>query len=1265
MKTAFINAAVIGSLLITGCTGQPGEKPPTTPTPPVVTPPVTTPPTTSRVKIRSLVFKDAAVAYQMQVITAGNPDMYADQVNSLVLEQVTDLTWLKHFTQLKALIVSGQVKDTVDLSSNTLLETLDIKADSLLLSKNNRLSELTAEVGHIEFPSAAQLTQLHLTHRSIMGPHTKELYRTTQNPILANYLKLDLGNQAKLQQAILSGQFAEVILPSNGVLENLTLKGSATATLTGLAKQSALKLLDVVLDKNIQALNVSALAQLEYLAVKADGLLRLDISALTKLDVLEVASENLSQINSNKLQGALHHMRLMAPKINSLDLNPYQNLYSFYYAGGALDSLDAPLEQLTNITIGTAPLRILRIGNCRALVSLEVGYNQLEQLDLRKCSALTSASVLPSSLKTQDVLTTQLKLPQGVERTLPVEAKMRISDLSNQQIPDARLLSCVQAAGKAENALYVQQLKNLSCRGEDSKAYYQSFASLQEGRVDPLIKDYIFDVTGLSLLTGLESLDLGVNWISQINVDSLYKLKRLTLDGNIIQDANFTRAGSLRQLELGSNPLSHVALPDGLEQFNASAGITSNSYVAYVLGKYGLDILRNGPEGKLLSSDNFSQKIAGIGLPASLTDIQSNRLAWPPVPAPGSQRLRFADLNIEDKNLKACIKNDFTYADEVRTIYCPVRSGGGEYVIRSFKGLEQLNNLEEMSLYGLDLRSVDFSELKHLKKLTIGDSRIDGLAFWKIPGLEEVAVSQFGLISSATLTLDFSQNTHLRRMNLSGIGQVMLPESDSLEFFSLRMNLNAISTDNKYPDLDLSRYSHLYKLDIDNRIGNLTLPENSVLDSFGCMRCKPQKLVNLEKQQRLVNLSLSLPAETTQLNLSDFSRLYSLNLDSETLQALKLENNARLDRLVLNAPRLTQLSAPALSGLTRLDVTAPKLAQLDSAVMPNLVDLKVSDPGFKQLDLSTLSNLEHLFLGDGALQALTLGANTRLEDIFIGSSKIQALDFSQLSALKNLHLGRSQLQVLDVQSNQALMSLTYTLPAPADIRLPEVGFELPVTVEPAVKKIQALTSADLPDEILRKCVTATAISQGIEYVDELTDLSCRGGDGKERERAMSTYSKGQSFTGLSCCIFNLKGLKQFYNLRSLDLTGNWISTILADDINLPKLLSLNLDHNAIQTLSIPNGRDLPGNFVANPLRNLSLNANPLSQLLLPGELHYLSATEGDDWIYTDITLRQQFKTEPMLDWLTRSPLTLNEYKRQFSVQYLGEVLFINSNKFAR
>ena len=37
----------------------------------------------------------------------------------------------------------------------------------------------------------------------------------------------------------------------------------------------------------------------------------------------------------------------------------------------------------------------------------------------------------------------------------------------------------------------------------------------------------------------------------------------------------------------------------------------------------------------------------------------------------------------------------------------------------------------------------------------------------------------------------------------------------------------------------------------------------------------------------------------------------------------------------------------------------------------------------------------------------------------------------------------------------------------------------------------------------------------------------------------------------------------------------------------------------------------------------------------------------------------------MLDWLTHSPLTLSDYKRQFTVDFHGDMLFINSPKFAR
>ena len=51
-----------------------------------------------------------------------------------------------------------------------------------------------------------------------------------------------------------------------------------------------------------------------------------------------------------------------------------------------------------------------------------------------------------------------------------------------------------------------------------------------------------------------------------------------------------------------------------------------------------------------------------------------------------------------------------------------------------------------------------------------------------MPALEEFSLNNFGVLSSPNLTLDLVQNTYLRRLNASGIGQIKLPESDGLEF---------------------------------------------------------------------------------------------------------------------------------------------------------------------------------------------------------------------------------------------------------------------------------------------------------------------------------------------------------------------------------------------------------------------------------------------------------------------------------------------------
>ncbi|HEY6530319.1 MAG TPA: hypothetical protein VIZ65_16650 [Cellvibrionaceae bacterium] len=413
-----------------------------------------------------------------------------------------------------------------------------------------------------------------------------------------------------------------------------------------------------------------------------------------------------------------------------------------------------------------------------------------------------------------------------------------------------------------------------------------------------------------------------------------------------------------------------------------------------------------------------------------------------------------------------------------------------------------------------------------------------------------------------------------------------------------------------------------------------------------------------------MHVRTSLPDELSQVDFSEFSRLHLVDLVSETLKELILPIDSKISNLYIAMPELTQLNTLNLKRLEQLSLTTQKLAKFNVAAMPMLAGLAVSEYAFKQLDVSALTNLQNLTLGDGALEQLTLGKNSALETISIGFGQLNTLDFSNLTSLKTLSLGRNPLKTLNLQANKSLSSLSYTQPITTDILLPLMEYELPTSIVPAAKKIAQLTAADLPDVVLRNCVVTASKEQAAVYTDELTQLSCRGEDGKERAAGMYNFINGTGLENYPCCIFDLTGLALFSNLKSLDFTGNWISVINPHDINLHKLKTLILDHNAIQTVEIPWGVAMGESGIWNQLRSISLNANPLSSVTLPQDVRYLSATAGDTWIYTGITLSNQFGKAPMLDLISGLPLTLADYSRLFKLQYVGEDLQVSSTKLA-
>lgn len=1261
MQRPLLSAVLIGSLTLAACSGQPTPPSPS-PTPPVVTPPGTH----ERMKIRAIKFKDAKLAAYMQYFTQGLTEMYADEVTTLHLPEVGSLDGLAYFIQLKALTVDGVVKNSVDLSANGQLETLEIKADSLVLSKNNVLTQLRAEVQHIELPSAGKFIQLQLTHGSVASPDSKTLYSANKNPTLNKGLKLDLSNQPQLTQLSLKGQFEEVVLPSASQLERFTLSGAPTAIITGLPNQKSLKSLTAVLAKNTVEFNLNMLPQLEELDITADGLVSFDIHNLPNLRGLSLSGENLKQFISDKNQPGVRWMRISAPKLPYFDLFPYSKLESFEFGNGQLSYFSLPNAPLTTLKLGDNPIKTFSVSYCGSLISLEMGYSQLASLDLTRCKSLGFAYILPSTAQPQDPLINQLKLPEGAVRDVPESALRRISKLTANDIPDVRLLSCVQSAAEAEKALYTAQLKNLTCRGSDGKRYYQAFDSRQQGLGYSMEKLYIYNTSGLDLLTGLETLDLSINWIDKLHIDGLVNLKSLILDGNIIQAVYFSNMQALRQLSLSSNPLRAVQLPVTLNQFTANPDFIDNAYVTYILGRYNLDILREGVGGAFLTTESFSQKFSlENALQAnSLAEIKADRIDWPAITLPGVERLRVKDLAIADKNLQACIGNQFTFADEVKSISCVNRGRGEYYFIRSLAGLEQFKNLREIFLYGHELGVVDLSPLKALKKINITDTNVTSINFGQNPGLEEVSFIRYLSTNQKPIELDFSRNARLRNINLQGVNSVKLPESDTVEFLSLQMRGDGIYTAQKLPDLDLSRFSHLYSLELDHKLANLRLPEQSVLEHFSYNGTAAQKIENLSVQTHLVTISVRLPNDIERLDLSAFSQLRSVYFESEVLNQLTLPTASKLTQLQLHTPELTALSTINLGSLERLTLNTPKLAQLNTSTMPQLAELTVSEYAFKNLDVSTLGQLKQLTLGDGTLQQLTLGNNAKLESLTFGNGNLKTLDFAKQVNLKQLSLGRNPLKILDLQANRLLESLTYSQPAPAEIRLPQLDYELPITIVPEAKKIAQLTAADMPDAVLRKCVVKAAAAQSVIYADELTQLACTGLDAKTRVVSMGMYINNESLENYDCCIFDVKGLALLSNLKSLDLTGNWISQIKPDDLNLQRLRSLVLDHNAIQTLEVPWGFEIGNSAIVNQLQRVSLNANPLVWVNLPSNVHYLSATAGDAWAYTGITLINQYSKAPLLDINTGQPLKLSDYSRPFSLQYLGGDLQVNSTKLA-
>ncbi len=273
--------------------------------------------------------------------------------------------------------------------------------------------------------------------------------------------------------------------------------------LTGIAWFSELKVLDCT-DNNLEALNVSANAELIELYCGFNALTALDVSANAKLGTLHCYDNELTAIDVTHNPN-LSNLNVNSNQLTRLDTSQNPRLFGLDCRYNQLTSLNLEANTvLCDLYCESNLLTALNVSQCEALSTLDCRYNQITSLDVTNCTGLWDLYCQENQLTTLNI---------------GANAELRSLECENNQIASLNLSQC----GK---------LEYLSCNG------------------NALVK---LDVSACPLL---EHLYCGNNNLSVLNVGHNPKLTCLMCYDNQISVLDTSQCPDLDFLHCSENRLT-------------------------------------------------------------------------------------------------------------------------------------------------------------------------------------------------------------------------------------------------------------------------------------------------------------------------------------------------------------------------------------------------------------------------------------------------------------------------------------------------------------------------------------------------------------------------------------------------------------------------------------------------------------------------------------------------------------------------------------
>ncbi|PTX63516.1 Zn-dependent metalloprotease [Kordia periserrulae] len=769
-------------------------------------------------------------------------------------KNISDITGIEDFTSLQTLDISDNTMSAIDISTNISLTSLSAQDNNLTaidVSNNTNLVTLGIarnSITSLDVSNNTQLSELYGASNSITSvdlSNNPNLTIVGLNPNALTSLNVQNGNNTAITTFAING---------NPNLTCVLVDDAAYSTTNWTIVDSQTFFNEVICyeeyttipDANFEA----ALDALGYDDISGDG--QVPTALIEVLTSLNVSSSGITDLTGIEDFTALESLIVSSNSLTTINTSTLVNLDQIWATGNDLTSLDFSTNvllddirvennELTSIDLSNQPnLQILQI-NVNSLTALDVSNNPLlVRLRLNSNSVtsldLTNNTVL-NEFRANDNGMTDLNVQNGNNSNISTFT-VTANNLTCILVDDAAYSTTNWTSidsGVVFSEVYCGNYTAIPDSNFEAALETLGYDDISgDGQVPTNLIDTITflsvddnaiaDLTGIEDFVSLESLNIGNNLLTNLDVSNQTNLKSLDLNNNQIASLDISANTQLEYLRIDFNNFTTIDISNNLllETFI----FNNNGFTELDVSNHP-NIIEFNANYNDLSSLNFKNgnntnvtqftAISNPNLECVLVDDATySTTNWTNIDAQTSFNDAFCYTEytlIPDANFEAALEalgyDNISGDGQVPTLLIEsiTSLNVNNQNIADATGLEDFTALQELFIRGNNLSSLDISNLINLEKIWALNNSLTSLDMTNNPLLEDVRIEYNNITS-----LDFSNQPNLSILQIDNNLLTELDVSNNPAITRLRAENNFITS------LDLSNLSVLNELRVSNNV---------------------------------------------------------------------------------------------------------------------------------------------------------------------------------------------------------------------------------------------------------------------------------------------------------------------------------------------------------------------------------------------------------------------------------------------------------------